>query len=104
MDYAGPHCALDEWVTPGVANGPRSSAAKLAVKTRAKVRIFRLAPLPGALECPQCGSRDVVRCHRSTVERLALNPLFLRAFVCRDCQRRYYGFAWRDRSLEVSRL
>ena len=52
----------------------------------------------GRRRCPHCGSRRVVRSHRSNLlETLLSLLLLLRPFRCLDCNDRHYAFFFRQR-------
>jgi transposase-like protein len=44
-----------------------------------------------AIICPDCGSQNVRRRHRTTVERAVLSVTDHKAFACRDCKASFYA-------------
>lgn len=44
--------------------------------------------------CPTCHSTEVRACTKYTFLDVLVYMLFLRAFRCRHCFRRYYAAAW----------
>jgi hypothetical protein len=43
--------------------------------------------MPRQRKCPHCESLDIIRSHRSLLERILL---FLRPYRCNDCYHRFY--------------
>lgn len=55
-------------------------------------------------ECPECGSHDVARSRQhGWIESLLHHLLRLRAYRCRDCYHRYFGYSGAHRMDEIIR-
>ncbi len=63
--------------------------------TEVTTPVNSIAPVPAtgrvsAMRCPKCASSDIVRRHRTRVERIVFGLTGHRAYVCRQCKAQCY--------------